>query len=277
MIAEYSRVIGIKAGSSIFLDNSCFDSVADMLVPLTQNECQIFFVVSALKGQTDKTITTIAKREFEALNNALKGNPSHKSARYNTTDIAAHLVAPENYSVLQLTAALQKRGIYAVGLQHGTAYPLIGVDDGNFLYATPDIAASQRQMLHYSEQVVIVPGFGVRDIHGRIMCTGRGSSDLTLAQLGTVYSMDEIVYWKDTGGYLKDPARPEAGIRDFVSREKVIATRAKVLDIRIFETYTGQVRITGSGQLAGGTIIPVSQTPMVCATSCLYETAVAAK
>lgn len=279
MVAELylsrQRIVGIKAGSSIFQHSSCFDSVADMLVPLTQQADQIFFVVSAIKGETDRTIDDIAEAERDVLNNALKGNPSERSARYNTADIAAQLVAPENYSVRQLTAALQARGIRAVGLQHGVDYPLIGVDNGNFLYATPNIAASQRQMPRYNAQVVVVPGFGVRSPQGKIMCTGRGSSDLTLAQLGAVYDMDEIVYWKDTAGYWRDPSQPEAGIRDSVSREEVIATGAKVLDTRIFSTYSGPVRITGSGQLAGGTIIPANQMRALGTTQHLYETAAA--
>lgn len=260
MVAGYSqRIVGIKAGSSIFQNEMCFDSVADFIAPLTQQADQIFFIVSALKGETDRTIEEIAQEDATILNNALKGNPTNVSARYNSTDIAARLVAPENYSVRQLTAALQARGIRTIGLHHGAEYPLIGEDNGNFLYATPDLAASRRAMPQYDAQVVVVPGFGVRNPRGEIMCTGRGSSDLTLAQLGTVYGMDKIVYWKDTGGYWRDPTRPEAGIRASVSREEVIAKGAKVLDSRIFETYSGPVRITGSGQLAGGTIIPEQQ------------------
>ncbi len=274
MVAGYSRrIVGIKAGSSIFQREDCFGSVADLLVPLTEQAEQIFFVVSAIKGETDRTIEAIAGEEAPVLNNALKGNPSQASVRYNTTDIAARLVAPEDYSVRQLTAALQARGIRAVGLQHGRDYPLIGVDDENFLYATPDIDTSRRQMPRYDAQIVVVPGFGVRDSHGRVMCTGRGSSDLTLAQLGAVYEMDEILYWKDTGGYWKDPSRPEAGIRNSVSREEVIATGAKVLDTRIFETYTGPVRITASGQLVGGTIIPAYRELGVQRAQPLYEAA----
>lgn len=263
MVAGYSRrIVGIKAGSSIFQHEDCFGSVADLLVPLTEQAEQIFFVVSAVKGETDRTIEALAAEEAAVLNNALKGNSSPMSARYNTTDIAARLVAPENYSVRQLTAALQARSVRAVGLQHGSEYPLLGVDNNNFLYATPDIDASRRAIPHYDAQVVVVPGFGVRDSHGRVMCTGRGSSDLTLAQLGAVYEMDEILYWKDTGGYWKDPSQPEAGIRDSISREEVIMTGAKVLDTRIFETYAGPVRITASGQLEGGTIIPAYRREM---------------
>ena len=278
MVAGYSRrIVGIKAGSSIFQTEDCFDSVADLIVPLTEQADQIFFVVSAVKGETDRTIEEIAVEEAAALNEALQGNPSLASARYNRTDIAARLVAPENHSVRQLTTALQARGIHALGLQHGPEYPLIGVDNGNFLYATPDIAASQRAMPRYNAQVVVVPGFGVRNHRGEIMCTGRGSSDLTLAQLGAVYGMDEILYWKDTGGYWVDPSRPEAGIRASVSRDEVIRAGAKVLDTRIFGTYTGPVRITTSGQLSGGTIIPAYQQRQVIARTPqpLYEAAAA--
>ena len=274
MVAGYqTRIVGIKAGSSIFQNKDCFDSVADLLVPLTEQAEQIFFVVSAVKGETDRTIEAIAGEEAAVLNNALKGNASQASARYNTTDIAARLVEPEDYSVRQLTAALQARGVRAVGLQHGQEYLLIGVDNNNFLYASPDIDASRRVMPRYDAQIVVVPGFGVRNERGEIMCTGRGSSDLTLAQLGAVYEMDEILYWKDTGGYWKDPSHPEAGIRNSVSREEVISAGAKVLDTRIFETYTGPVRITASGQLAGGTIIPACRELDVQRAQPLYEAA----
>ncbi|MBI5072941.1 hypothetical protein HZA99_03925, partial [Candidatus Woesearchaeota archaeon] len=243
MTTDSQRIVGIKAGSSIFQNEDCFDAVADLIVPLTIDADQLFFVVSALKGETDRTIEEIAGEEAAALNAGLNGNANSISERYNLTDIAARLVAPENYSVRQLTAALQARGVRAGGLQHGPQYPLIGVNNDNFLYATPDLAASRRAMPQYNAQVVVVPGFGVRNARGQVMCTGRGSSDLTLAQLGTLYGMDEIMYWKDTGGYWRNPTRPEAGIRTSVSREEVIAKGAKVLDTRIFDTYSGPVRI----------------------------------
>src|SRR3989338_4241146 len=100
MVAGYSRrIVGIKAGSSIFQREDCFGSVADLLVPLTEQTEQIFFVVSAIKGETDRAIEAIAGEEAAVLNNALKGNSSQASAQYNTTNIAARLVEPEDYSV----------------------------------------------------------------------------------------------------------------------------------------------------------------------------------
>lgn len=249
-----NTIVGIKAGSSIFENEHCFGSVADLIVPLTEQADQIFFVVSALKGETDRTIEAIAGEDAAALNEALKGNPS-PSARYNTPDIAAQLVGPEDYSVRQLTAALQARGIHTVGLQHGRDYPLVGVNNSNFLYATPDIAASRRQMPRYDAQVVVVPGFGVRNPRGEIMCTGRGSSDLTLAQLGTIFGLDEIGYWKDTEGYLIDPHDRSKGIYTSISREQVEAEGAKVLERRVLRTYEPVIRITGQGMLRGGTMI----------------------
>jgi aspartokinase len=275
MVAGYeSGIVGIKAGSSIFHDESCFDSVADLIVPLTQQADQIFFVVSALKGETDRTIDDIAGADREVLNAALQGNPSPASARYNTTDIAAQLVTPEGYSVRQLTAALQARGIRVIGLQHGPTYPLIGIDNNNFLYATPDLDASQRHMPRYDAQVVVVPGFGVRNARGEVMCTGRGSSDLTLAQFGVIFDLNEIVYWKDSGGYLRDPNDRSKGVYKRISREQVEVEGAKVLDRRVLKTYAPGIRITDAGKISGGTIIAPYQ--KATRAQHLYE-AVAAK
>ena len=248
-------IAGIKAGSSIFQDASCFDSVAGMIAPLTAQADQIFFVVSALKGETDRTIEEIAGAEFEVLNAALNGHMSPAAEKYNRADVAARLVEPENHSVRQLTAALRRLGIDAIGLQHGPDYPLVGVDNGNYLRAEIDIEESRRLRPRYDAQVVVVPGFGVRD-----RCTGRNSSDWTLAQIGAVYGLPEIVFWKktgegDTAGYLKDPKHPQVGIYNTIPREVVRERGAKVLDTRVLDTFSGPIRITGAGQLTGGTVI----------------------
>ncbi|MFA6888362.1 MAG: hypothetical protein WC254_02595 [Candidatus Woesearchaeota archaeon] len=249
------HIIGIKAGSSIFQNETCFETVADLLVPLVGQATQIYFVVSALKGRTDRTISDIGESEREILNEALQGRMTNAAQKWNNSIVAAQLVTPENYSVRQLTAALQQRGVDAIGIHHGRRYPLIGVDDGNYLYATPDIEASQRQIPRYDAQIVVVPGFGVRNTRGEIMCTGRGSSDLTLAQLGTIVEMHEIVYWKDTAGYLRNPQKPEEGFYDTIAREEVEARGAKVLERRVLRAYEPPIRITGQGMLNGGTII----------------------
>ncbi len=249
------RIVGIKAGSSIFFDESCFGTVADLIVSLTEGVGKIFFVVSALKGQTDVAIQEIAGEYANALNDGLLGHANVINRQYNTTDIAARLVAPENYSVRRLTEALIERGIKTIGLQHGPVYPLLGIDDGNFLYATPDIEKSRRVIPEYDARVVVVPGFGVRNIRGQVMCTGRGSSDLTLAHLGAVFDLDEIVYWKDTKGYLRNPKKPEEGIYESIAREQVEEEGAKVLERRVLKTFAPPIRITGQGMLSGGTKI----------------------
>lgn len=251
-----TKTLAIKAGSSIFQDESCFETVADMLIPITEQVDQLFFVVSALKGETDRTIEEIAGEEFDVLNSALKGE-IFPAKKYNTTEIAQQLVAPENYSVRQLTAALQRRDIAARGLQHGREYPLMSAESSNYLYAIPNIRLSQAEMPRYKEQVVVVPGFGLRSPRDEVLCMGRGSSDLTNALIGTAHpGMREIIYWKDTGGYLKDPEKPGEGIYHEIAREQVLLKKAKVLDPRVFTLYEGTIRITSAGMLTGGTVIP---------------------
>ncbi len=268
------RIVGIKAGSSIFQDEEAYPKVARLLVPLTRECDQLFFVVSAVKGATDRTIDEIAREraaelglDFERtrydFDQALRGNAlPYITQHFNNTQTANRLVTPEGTSVANIVRELTALGIDTVGMEHGPSYPLIGLDDGNFLYATPDITSSRAQRPEYSAQVVVVPGFAVRSPSGEIMCTGRGSSDLTLSQMGEVFDIPDIIYWKDTGGFLVDPSQPELGIYSVMLREQARELGGKVLDLRVYDS-PGRILITKSGKIEtdptnkidGGTII----------------------
>ncbi len=258
--------IGIKAGSSVFATNDSYQDVANLIEPLTHNYDQIFFVVSAVKGETDKTIDAIARRYAtrtgiddtvlrNALDNSLRGERNKYTEIFNNPEVAARLVYPEMKSVDNLVTALHDLDISAVAMEHGRNYPLLGIDNGDFLYATPDIVSSQEQRNEYDANVIVVPGFGVRNNAGDIMCTGRGSSDLTLVQIAQVYDLDRIMYWKDTGGFWRSANGPEDGVYQSMSREEaILRSGEKVLDSRVYE-FEGDIIITLPGRVNGGTLI----------------------
>lgn len=265
-----NNIVVIKAGSSVFQNKACFETVADMIVPIVRDVDQVYFVVSALKGETDRTIDRLAREEAEIsrgdtdalrteLNNALQAIPSWYDGRFNKVDIAEQLVQPENYSALQLTGLLQQRGITAKCFQHGPTYPIIGFTNRKYVYATPNRFSTYEAMRDLPEvvpeHVVVIPGFGVRDILGNIMCTGRGSSDMTALIVAEMLRLQEVIYWKDSGGIWRDPSHPEQGILTVMNREEAKARRTeKVLDERVYNSNLG-IRVTMPGQITGGTYI----------------------
>ncbi len=260
-----ANAIGIKAGSSVFPNEQAYSRVADLLAPLIPEFEQIYFVVSAVKGATDKTIDAIAReheRDRNELDQALRGNPRPYPGIFNTPQIAQRLVQPEMESARRLAGELRARGIDTIVLEHGPNYPLLGRDDQQYLFATPDIETSQTQAQMYTAQVVVVPGFGVRNQHGEVMCTGRGSSDLTLVQIAEVYRLPEIIYWKDTGGFWAVPGQPQRGIIEGnMSRAEALERRGeKVLDERVY-AFPGHIRITAPGRYDGGTRILPPENP----------------
>ncbi|MBT3405989.1 hypothetical protein HN419_02365 [Candidatus Woesearchaeota archaeon] len=260
------RSIGIKAGSSVFRDEACYSEVAGMLALLTESYERIFFVVSALEGETDRTIDSIAadfakrlKADSDVLraelDNALRGNPTPYDGEFNTTDVASRLVTPEGNSVRNIASELESLGVSVATMEHGPNYPLVGLNNGQYLYATPDLIASHS--VAYDSQVVVVPGFGVRNSDGEVMCTGRGSSDLTLVQIAQVYGLPEIVYWKgkDAGGFWRTPGTAADGILETMTRDEARArSDEKVLDSRVYD-FRGDIRITLPGRCDGGTLI----------------------
>lgn len=264
------HIVVIKGGSSVFQDETCFETVADMIVPIAQKIDQLYFIISALKGETDRTIDMLAREEAERsrgnvyelrieLNNALQSIPSWYDGRFNRVDIAERLVEPENYSARQLTKALERRGMTARCVQHGFGYPIIGFANGKHIYATPNRFSTYEVMHNFlqsiPEQIIVIPGFGVRDISGNIMCTGRGSSDVTALIIAEMLRLQEVIYWKDSGGIWKNPSCPEQGILAVMSREEAKARRTeKVLDERVYRSSLG-IRITMPGQITGGTYI----------------------
>ena len=269
-----SDSIGIKAGSSVFPNDNAYSSVAQLIAPLTRMFRQIYFVVSAVKGATDRTIDDIAREQGRdgndrnGLDQALRGTPRPYTGVFNTPEVAYRLVQPEMESARRLAGELRARGIDATALEHGPNYPLFGVDNHEYLFATPDIDASyerqrqQREQLQEHARVVIVPGFGVRNQHREVMCTGRGSSDLTLVQIAEVYGISEIIFWKDTGGFWARPNQPRYGIIEGnMSRAEALERRReRVLDERVY-TFSGYIRITAPGLTEGGTRILPPENP----------------
>ncbi len=269
-----TKTIAIKAGSSVFKDHLSFGDVADLLRPLARHYDQIYFVVSAVDGETNRTIAQLARQKAEqtgldaavlayALDQGLRNNPQPQTELFNNENTARQLVLPEEYSVSRLVVELQGRGIDAIGIRHGPTDTLLGVDNNNFLYATPDIAASRKNAPRYNAKVIVVPGFAVRNARGQIMCTGRGSSDLTVVQMAEAYNLPEVVYWKDEGG-VYDPQDAKKGIKriiPFMTREeaRTILSNAKVLDTRVYD-FSGAIRVTEPGKTSGGTLIapPIS-------------------
>ncbi len=258
--------IGIKAGSSVFASHDSYVSVANMIEPLLEKSNQIYFVVSAVKGETDRTIDAISRRYStrtgiddsilrNALDDSLRGEINQYTEIFNNHEVATRLVHPEMRSVDNLVTALHDLNINAVAMEHGCDYPLLGVNDGNFLYATPDIISSREFRREYDANVIVVPGFGVRTPEGEVMCTGRGSSDLTLVQIAQVYDLNRIIYWKDTGGFWRSPDGPKEGVYQSMSREEAISRSGeKVLDSRVYD-FAGEIQITSPGRISGGTLI----------------------
>ncbi|HIG96684.1 TPA: hypothetical protein HA249_07435 [Candidatus Woesearchaeota archaeon] len=270
-----SDSIGIKAGSSVFPNDNAYSSVAQLIAPLTRMFRQIYFVVSAVKGATDRTIDDIAREQGRdgndrnGLDQALRGTPRPYTGVFNTPEVAYRLVQPEMESARRLAGELRARGIDTTVLEHGPTYPLLGVDNHEYLFATPDIEASYELQRQQPEQVqddhtrvVVVPGFGVRNQRGEVMCTGRGSSDLTLVQIAEVYGLPEIVFWKDTGGFWARPNQPRYGIIEGnMSRAEALERRGeKVLDERTY-AFPGHIRITEPGKYDCGTRILPPENP----------------
>jgi aspartokinase len=249
----------IKAGSSIFQDSNCFASVAGLVVPIAQSVDKLFFVVSAVKGETDRTIDQIAGSERAILDNALQGRIAEHAQKWNNPEIAQQLVEPENYSARMLAEALHQCGISVRALQHGALYPLFGYEKSSYLYAMHDKHANGRYVSSFlgSENVTVIPGFGVRNIRGEIMCTGRGSSDVTAVVFAEALGIPEVIYWKDSGGIWRNPQNPQEGVFDIMFQEQVRRSE-RILDNRVYQ-FRGGIRVTLPGKIDGGTYIQPQQ------------------
>ena len=258
------KTVAIKAGSSVFDDTSKYDIVANALLQLSGHFDRIYFVVSALKGETDRTIDALARgkrdevgKDYEelryALDQGLRNNPQPLTTLFQNRETARALVRPEEQSVDMLVAALTDQGILSVGVTHGASYPIIG--DGDYLYAKPNLELSKVHRPDYDAQIVVVAGFGIRNLAGDVLSTGRGSSDLTVIYIATLYGVDNVIYWKGPSGLYK-PGDPAENIIEKIERGP--ATRMfwnqGVLDNRVFN-FPGGIRVTGLGQTDKGTYI----------------------
>ena len=184
------RVIVLKLGGSVLLDEAALPSAVHEIYRWRRAGYAVAAVVSALAGETDRLLA----RAREA---APDGSP------YTAAALAAN---GEALAASLLAAALDRAGVPACVLSP-SALRLRA--EGAPLDAAP--AALDRGRLARAlarEGVAIVPGFAGEDADGRTVLFGRGGSDLTALFLAHELGA-RCRLLKDVGAlFERDPAAP---------------------------------------------------------------------
>ncbi len=149
----------------------------------------------------------------------------------------------ERFSAMLLTAAIQAQGVDARCLMP----PDLGLlTDGKYGDATARMDRVINNLSHTlkpaitAQRVIVIPGFYGISEQGHITTFGRGGSDYSAAVIAAALGADELVFWKNTAGFMSaDPAIvPDARLIPRLSHEEAAELAyfgAKILHPRAME------------------------------------------
>ena len=181
-----SSIVVMKFGSSVLADKTQLAGVSDEIYRALRDGFRVVAVVSALGDTTDELVEAF-------------GEPTLSPEAY-----ATYISTGELQSAALLTRELGRAGIVSTLADAGRARL---ITDGGILNAEPvglDTLGLIR--LLESNDVVVVPGFVGRDIHGRNTLLGRGGSDLTAVFVASRLDAPCILLKDVDGIFEEDPA-----------------------------------------------------------------------
>jgi aspartate kinase len=186
MSADRKRVVVIKLGGSVLVDDNSYRDAARFLARRlqTRNEERLVIVASARKGITDEL-------ERLAHDTTLYPSPRKLDLLWSTGEI---------HSVALLALHLEQLSVSTVALNvHETGLQLNGTEEVAFLGAEIENALAEHS-------VVVVPGFFGTHLGGAIRSLGRGGSDLSAVVLAEGLGASRCELIKDVTGYFdEDP------------------------------------------------------------------------
>lgn len=191
MNAAKKRVVVIKLGGSVLVDDNSYQNAARFLVRRlqTRNEERLVVVASARKGITNES-------ERNARGTTLYPNPRTLDLLWSTGEL---------HSVALLTLHLEELGASTLGLNiHETGLRLNGSEEVAFLRHEVEEASG-------GHSAVVVPGFFGTHKGGSILSLGRGGSDLTAVLLAKGLGASRCELIKDVSGYFDHDPHSHAG------------------------------------------------------------------
>jgi len=196
------RIVVIKIGGSVFVDDASYRRAARFLVRRL-HQCsreRFVVVVSAQKGLTD---------ELERLARGITGSASARSLDLLWS-------TGEMRSVALLALYLEAVGVSAVGLNvHETGLEFSS--DPKACPARPRTTERSLEVALAEHAVVVVPGFLATRLDGAIVSLGRGGSDLSAVLLAVGLGASHCELVKDVPGYFEDDPRENARARHLPS------------------------------------------------------------
>lgn len=193
-------IVVLKIGGSILPSEDALHLAVHEVYRWVREGWKVVVVVSAMKGETDRLITT-SKRYGESP---------------DPIALASFLAIGELTSASLLGLALDRGGLAsevldAASINLRTTGPTLDASAVSI-----DVAALESALARVP--IVVVPGFIGRDEHGRTALLGRGGSDLTALFLSSQLGAQRCRLVKDVDGlYERDPSvrRPESAARPF--------------------------------------------------------------
>ncbi len=205
--------IVVKFGGSVLKDPADFRKMAKIAKEEFDNGHELLFVVSAIKGYTDKLI------EMAKLVGA-KGSLLDSIAGIGEV-LSARLMA----------AALNSEGVPSIAIDPSSPnWPIITND--KFGDADPDVPRTCGAVISSVEplmenMVPVICGYVGKTPDGRLTTLGRGGSDTTAVILARCLDADEVVLVKDSSMMSADPKIVE----DVVKLEDLEAQEALIMSL----------------------------------------------
>ena len=185
----------MKFGSSVLADETQLSAVIDEIYRAIREGYRVVAVVSALGNTTDSLVQSY-------------GEPELSEEGY-----ATYVGTGELVSAALLSRELSRSGITSTLADAGR---IRLVTEGSILNAEP-VGLDTLGLIRLLEDqdVVVVPGFLGRDIHGRTTLLGRGGSDLTAVYIANQLDAPCILLQDVDGIFEEDPALSQGQVPRF--------------------------------------------------------------
>ena len=244
--------IVVKFGGSILKDDRAYQDVALELLVLKARYDKVYAVVSAKKGETERSMREVSGDEINALEQALSGYSIN--SKFDKPEVSKALIQGELESVDKIVEIL---GECVLGVKQTENYPIIA--RGSYLYGHVLLPESKLKAkeLKYNTPIEVISGFGAVDLNGNIVLLGRNASDYIAAIYAYIHDVKKIIFYKDVDGvYDKNTKKMEILTR----QEFLNLGSLQVLDQRVLDIYSGQIVVKGLYDLGNVWGIPESGT-----------------
>lgn len=251
-----NRRVVWKLGGSVLENPDSYSRLAEVIKEYLQSSKKLerlYIVVSAMKGETDRRVETVAPGDSgrKMLADLLSGVICEVEAGVDLDApcLTSFLLEGEMESARLLQRALKEQDLAAKVVTQHDYFPIVSSGSyfrGEFDHGLSSLRFAFFEKLTRDFQVVILSGFGAVNGRGEPVLLGRNASDLVAALISRLdQRVEEVVYIKDVEGIYENFSTPQQRLIQLIERSRLQSLgTGQVLDQRVLDQISCDFFVT---------------------------------